>query len=76
MRHRIWEWIAVNQLLRLVLPAQRICVVIENQLTPSADMNQNAAIKIMKLSLFTPKGGLLHLINKFIIYAILQTFDQ
>lgn len=76
MRYRIWEWIAVNQHLRLVLPAQRICVIIENQLIPSAGINQYTGIKVMKQSLFTPNGCLLHLIKKFITYAILQMFHQ
>lgn len=76
MRYRIWEWIAVNPHLKLVLPTYRICVIIENHLTPSVGKKQYTPIKIMKLSLFTPDGYLLHLIKKLIIYAILQMFDQ
>lgn len=74
MRCRIWEWIAVNLHLKLVLPTYRICVI-ENQLSRSAG-KKYTPIKIMKLSLFTPDGYLLHLIKKFIIYVILQMFDQ
>jgi len=53
-----------------------ICIISENQLTSPAGINQYTAIKIMKVSLFTPNRCLLQLIEKFITYAILQMVDQ